>query len=138
MCTNLATGTVTHPVLGEVPCCDRCAIRHALTIKKERKAVNLTKSRILLDKLPTRAGASTVRFSNVADVEEGVTELRMDRNRYEEMDSPEQITVTVEPGDLLNGEGVGPGQEVMYVDEDPSIGGIRISEWDDGETPGGR
>lgn len=35
LCTNPAVGTVTHPILGEVPCCERCAKKHNLTINKE-------------------------------------------------------------------------------------------------------
>lgn len=34
MCDNLATGTIPHPVLGDVPICDRC---RALTGKHQGK-----------------------------------------------------------------------------------------------------
>lgn len=33
-CTNDAAGTVTHPILGEVPTCTRCARAHSLNLKK--------------------------------------------------------------------------------------------------------
>lgn len=29
-CDNAATGTVTHPILGEVPICDRCTAKHGM------------------------------------------------------------------------------------------------------------
>lgn len=32
LCTNPAEGTVTHPILGEVPTCARCANKHDLTL----------------------------------------------------------------------------------------------------------
>jgi hypothetical protein len=31
-CTNQAVGTVTHPVIGPVPICSRCAVKHSLTV----------------------------------------------------------------------------------------------------------
>lgn len=32
LCDNTADGHVEHPVLGRVPCCQRCATRHGLTL----------------------------------------------------------------------------------------------------------
>lgn len=32
LCTNEATGTVPNPIIGPVPCCDRCADRVGLTV----------------------------------------------------------------------------------------------------------
>lgn len=34
LCMNPATGTVAHPFLGDVPCCDRCAQKHDLKLKE--------------------------------------------------------------------------------------------------------
>lgn len=33
LCMNPAEGTVTHPILGEVPTCSRCAGKHNLRLK---------------------------------------------------------------------------------------------------------
>lgn len=33
LCTNEAAGTVTHPVLGEVPTCQSCADKLGLDVK---------------------------------------------------------------------------------------------------------
>lgn len=33
LCTNAAVGVVEHPVLGDVPCCRRCADRHDLKLE---------------------------------------------------------------------------------------------------------
>lgn len=33
LCTNTAVGTVVHPVLGAVPCCQRCADKHELSVE---------------------------------------------------------------------------------------------------------
>jgi hypothetical protein len=32
LCTNKADGTVAHPVIGAVPCCQRCADKHDLEL----------------------------------------------------------------------------------------------------------
>ena len=34
LCDNPPAGTVTHPILGEVPTCTRCANKHQLTFTK--------------------------------------------------------------------------------------------------------
>lgn len=31
LCFNPAVGVVKHPVLGSVPCCQRCADKHGMT-----------------------------------------------------------------------------------------------------------
>lgn len=33
LCPNPADGTVSHPVLGDVPTCERCAAKHGLELK---------------------------------------------------------------------------------------------------------
>lgn len=35
MCTNEAVGVVPHPILGDVPCCQRCADKLDLDLKLE-------------------------------------------------------------------------------------------------------
>lgn len=35
LCDNPADGMVSHPILGEVPTCQRCADKHDLTFKEE-------------------------------------------------------------------------------------------------------
>lgn len=32
LCRNVATGTTRHPILGDVPICDRCAKKHDLPV----------------------------------------------------------------------------------------------------------
>lgn len=32
-CDHVAAGVVVHPVLGEVPCCERCADKHDLDLQ---------------------------------------------------------------------------------------------------------
>jgi hypothetical protein len=34
LCTNLAVGTTPHPILGDVPICERCAAKHELPITR--------------------------------------------------------------------------------------------------------
>lgn len=41
LCMNSPDGTVTHPVLGEVPTCERCARRHALKLKPWNEQLTL-------------------------------------------------------------------------------------------------
>lgn len=35
LCDRAAVGTVAHPILGSVPCCQRCADKLDLTFEKE-------------------------------------------------------------------------------------------------------
>lgn len=35
LCTNTAVGVVKHPILGNVPTCQRCADKHQLTLITE-------------------------------------------------------------------------------------------------------
>lgn len=34
LCVNVAVGTTKHPILGDVPICDRCANKHSLKITR--------------------------------------------------------------------------------------------------------
>lgn len=36
LCHNPPVGTVTHPILGEVPTCEPCAAKHDLALKPRR------------------------------------------------------------------------------------------------------
>lgn len=40
LCTNPAAGMVAHPILGEVPTCERCAKMLDLTFKEESNDVD--------------------------------------------------------------------------------------------------
>jgi hypothetical protein len=76
--------------------------------------------------------ADLIVYSNAKDMEPGQqTEIALPLQNWLDMDCPSQITVTVEPGDLLNTET--RQLEMIWADtpEGSSHGGDRVNEWDE-------
>lgn len=96
--------------------------------------MSLTRSRVLLDLVNGSARSITRRFTNAMHMEGTglVTELRMSEERWRDMGSPEQITVTIVPGEHMEVETEErPGQ--LLIDVEPGVGGTRV----DPMGPGG-
>lgn len=76
------------------------------------------KSQVVLDLSDYPTYTNRLLFSNAGDMETGQhTSVFMPRDKWESMNQPGQITVTIEPGDLLNPPGEIDGQQRLGVED---------------------